>query len=183
VLLELYNDQYRAKVADFGLATVNPKTGKNREGCGTAMYLAPEEFKILAARARGSVKSGSRSATSTDGAGSAKSVDVYAFGIMCIDILGMMEPWLDKVDAKAVEAAVLAGERPEMPADVSNVIIQPCQVTMLQSSLACLDGRGMVPSLWVDAVLYSTYAGGTRVCSHNPTDSALCDSDMCSHPV
>ena len=84
----LVDRAWKVKICDFGLA-VDPLPG-----AGTPAYMAPELFQ--------------------NGAQCGPSADVYAFGILMWEVLTRELPF-GGMGAGAIRAAVLSGERPEVP--------------------------------------------------------------------
>ncbi|KAG8460965.1 hypothetical protein KFE25_010716 [Diacronema lutheri] len=92
-----------AKLADFGISRVLDDDDTEADVAGTIPFMAPELFKKSA------------------GKGSAYSdkSDVYAFGGLCIEVLGGGSPWRGEVSSAAqLVSAVQQGRQPALPANL-----------------------------------------------------------------
>ena len=90
------SDAFTAKISDFGLATGIATTtfgAASAVGGGTTAYKAPEVFN-------------NKSTTASD---------VYAFAVVCWELLSGDRPWAGLADAAILGAVFLNGERPPMP--------------------------------------------------------------------
>ena len=87
---------FTAKISDFGLATGISTTtfgaSSVKAGGGTTAYKAPEVFDDMPTTAS----------------------DVYAFGIVCWELLSGDRPWAGRSDSAILGAVVNRGERPPM---------------------------------------------------------------------
>ena len=89
-------DAFTAKISDFGLATGIASTSfgaASAAGGGTTAYKAPEVFN-------------NKSTTASD---------VYAFAIVCWELLSGVRPWSGCSDGSIMGSVFLHGERPPMP--------------------------------------------------------------------
>jgi len=90
-------DSITAKISDFGLATGIATTtfgaSSVKAGGGTTAYKAPEVFDDMPTRAS----------------------DVYAFAIVCWELLSGDRPWAGRSDSAILGAVDKRGERPPMP--------------------------------------------------------------------
>lgn len=90
-------DSITAKISDFGLATGIATTtfgaSSANGGGGTTAYKAPEVFNNKSTRAS----------------------DVYAFAIVCWELLSGDRPWAGRSDGSILGSVFLHGERPPMP--------------------------------------------------------------------
>ena len=88
---------FTAKISDFGLATGISTTSFGassvKAGGGTTAYKAPEVFDDMPTTAS----------------------DVYAFAIVCWELLSGHRPWAGRSDSAILGAVVNRGERPPMP--------------------------------------------------------------------
>ena len=90
------SDAFTAKISDFGLATGIATTtfgAASAVGGGTTAYKAPEVFN-------------NKSTTASD---------VYAFGVVCWELLSGNRPWAGHADAAIMGAVCMNEERPPMP--------------------------------------------------------------------
>eukprot|EP00899_Mesostigma_viride_P014134 jgi/Mesvir1/22721/Mv14129-RA.1 len=99
----LVGRDWRVKITDFGLASMERGSGKT--GAGTPAYMAPE---LLAGGGRYNEK-----------------VDVYAFGILLNELLTKQPPF-DGAMLGDIKASVAKGERPPLsltcPRELANLI-------------------------------------------------------------
>uniref|UniRef100_A0A7R9VLW3 non-specific serine/threonine protein kinase n=1 Tax=Chlamydomonas euryale TaxID=1486919 RepID=A0A7R9VLW3_9CHLO len=93
----LVDRQWRVKVCDFGLASNN----RAQAGAGTPAYMAPELFEA--------------------GKPYNEKVDVYAFGVMLNEMMAKAQPFAG-MPAGDIRAAVLSGQRPEVPLSAPRVL-------------------------------------------------------------
>jgi serine/threonine protein kinase len=110
-------------VGDFGLSRILPEVGKSLNEAitmtlaqGTPMYIAPELWKTDDMVTEGLYTT---------------AVDVYAYAILLFELVTLARPWKDRKEF-AIRQAVLAGERPEIPATVAPIykkMIEACWVT------------------------------------------------------
>jgi len=107
----------RAKVSDFGLARLQTTlrtqgSGSTSRGGGTPEYMAPEQW--------GAQGAASRALTPAS--------DVYSLGVLVACVTSGVQPFADLANAAAIEAAVLRGERPELPAGPAalRALVQSC---------------------------------------------------------
>jgi serine/threonine protein kinase len=100
------NAEYRAKVCDFGFATVNSSvsTMSNRDPklCGTAGYIAPE------------ILNGETSST--------YSSDTYSYGLVMYEVITETMPFAG-ISIRAIDNQVCAGKRPIINDDV---VVEGC---------------------------------------------------------
>ena len=128
VLLAKHSGGWRPKVTDYGLSSFG---ADEIAQVGTLVYMAPELFgghqgPILPA--------------------GAKPVDVYAFGIMMVDVIGRSQPWLELSTRDEVQAAVLAGDRPTPPPPLASA------TGALQLAKQCWDQRPEVRPSFKDVL-------------------------------
>lgn len=97
----LLDNQYRAKIADFGLAKIkletNSTTTKTKQGMGTTRWRAPELFKR---NANPNVAS-----------------DAYSYGMVLWEIASRQLPFNDAMDDATVISWIKDGEQENLPAD------------------------------------------------------------------
>ena len=112
-LVEVKYDQYRAKIADFGLskskALVTHSTSRNSSG--TRTHQAPE----ILLPPEGATRSDEDRQKS----------DVYSYGIVMYEVLSRKKPFQELTDESHIIAAVLDGRRPSpIPSDIPPKLVE-----------------------------------------------------------
>jgi WD40 repeat protein/serine/threonine protein kinase len=107
----LINDQFRAKLTDFGLARVKSETQttSTKGSAGTPAWMAPELFK--------------RKANYT------QKCDVYSLGIAFWELAARKRPFEDASNPAVIPSWIMQGERDDIPADCPKgfaKLIQSC---------------------------------------------------------
>ncbi len=108
----LLDEEYRAKISDFGLARLKLESGSSttlRKVAGTVRWRAPELFK--------------RRAMHT------KETDIYSFGMVLWELASSKLPFSDAQDEVTAMGWIRDGEKEKTPEDCPNVwkeIIQGC---------------------------------------------------------
>ncbi|KAJ3061041.1 hypothetical protein HK102_009275, partial [Quaeritorhiza haematococci] len=109
----LLDKDLHAKVCDFGLAQTRAVAQKNSGKSdhtssrleGTINYMAPELFREI-------------DEWRTPNAATSNLADVYAFGIICWEMVSGQWPWKESKQS-AIPTFVMEGKRPPMPKDVN----------------------------------------------------------------
>ncbi len=107
----LLDNNYRAKLTDFGLATVKKETStqSKQDSAGTLLWMAPELFKR-----------GGRCTPASD---------IYGLGMVFWELSSGEVPWNEASNPHVVMGWVMQGEREEIPEetpDVYKLIIEKC---------------------------------------------------------
>ena len=118
-------DQYLVKVSDFGTSRLLSQL-KERESPATSQQRRPTQWMrrpeagpaVAESRLTGLVGTPAWMAPelmTSQPYGPA--VDVYSFGVVLWELLTRLTPWAHLESSADVQAAVLAGERPDIPSD------------------------------------------------------------------
>ena len=102
----LLDNQYHAKITDFGLAKIklesNSTSTKAKQGMGTTRWRAPELFKR--------------------GANPNPASDVYSYGMVLWEIASRQLPFSDAADDVTVMGWIKDGEQENLPADCPKLL-------------------------------------------------------------